>query len=499
MRGCWGPFEDSEGLASHFDGGANRLAGTKRVKRLRVDLLTSCAKVLREATGFKPQFLVGLGQGGLVAAVLRWPLVVELTLQARNLQRRCWRGLGGHQGYLGFAATVVAHPERPPRGRRVLPGAPEVLRLLRLDPSKGIEEASVRGMLEEPSREMWDHDGLCECGKRTYLFSRCPACIEHTAVEIAEREDLEVRGSADRDPESPELGVEVNGVLAARERAGGVLEVPSSAVQSWAAGFLQAPRDEAVPTLFGSLKGKLWKGLWKGGSHLTLSRGTSTDQLKYITAWVVREGVVVLGHNSTPVDTVKSGVVLSWSVEPNWHGHRHLVNAVCESLWRASGQEVALDPAFDRLLCLIGKPRRVEGWFDSEGEACIAHRRGLRKQAVLATFTCLGEGHWTTSPLSAKIVVDESKKARTLCFVGDLHREQCVVLELLTQHLVLTRWDHLASKVIMDPKSFAYPMEVSADDLRREQLAVQARDAAGVSEFRVTGSTAEGSLARCGP
>ena len=68
MRGCWGPFEDSEGLASHFDGGANRLAGTKRVKRLRVDLLTSCAKVLREATGFKPQFLVGLGQGGLVAA-----------------------------------------------------------------------------------------------------------------------------------------------------------------------------------------------------------------------------------------------------------------------------------------------------------------------------------------------------------------------------------------------------------------------------------------------
>ena len=43
-------------------------------------------------------------------------------------------------------------------------------------------------------------------------------------------------------------------------------------------------------------------------------------------------------------------------------------------------------------------------------------------------------------------------------------------------------------KVKVDPKSFAYPMEVSADVLRREQLAVQARDAAGVSEFRVTGS-----------
>ena len=425
----------------------DRLAGTKRVKRLRVDLLTSCAKVLREATGFKPQFLVGLGQGGLVAAVLRWPLVVELTLQARNLQRkearaageawagikaiwslrpRLWRTQSGHQEIAESCPELQKDfPEPPLRGFGVvgkIAAGDEVLRCLRLDGSKGIEESSIRGMLSEPSREMWDHDGLCACGKRTYLFSRCPSCIEQealdTAVEIAEREDAEVRGSSDRDPESPEVGVEVNGVLAARERAGGVLEVPSSAVQSWAAGFLQAPRDEAVQTLFGSLRGRLWKG----GSHLTLSRGTSTDQLKYITAWVVREGVVVLGHNSSPVDTIKSGVVLSWSVEPNWHGHRHLINAVCETLWRASGQEMALDPAFDRLLCMIGKPRRVEGWFDSEGEACIAHRRGLRKQGVLATFRCVGEGHWTTAPLTAKIVVDESNKARTLCFVGDLHQ-----------------------------------------------------------------------------
>ena len=463
------------------------------MKRLRVDLLTSCAKVLREATGFKPQFLVGLGQGGLVAAVLRWALVVGLALLAGDLQRkearaageaiwvlrpRLWRTQCGHQEIAESCPELQREfPEPPLRGFGVvgkIAAGDEVLRLLRLDPSKGIEEASIRGMLEEPLREMWDHDGVLPmpCLHRAGGARHC----------CRDRRKGGPRGpSPDRDPESAELGVEVNGVLAARERAGGVLEVPSSAVQSWAASFLQAPRDEAVPTLFGSLRGKLWKG----GSHLTLSRGTSTDQLKYITAWVVREGVVVLGHNSSPV-----GVVLSWSVEPNWHGHRHLVNAVCESLWRASGQEVALDPAFDRLLCLIGKPRRVEGWFDSEGEACIAHRRGLRKQGVLATFTCLGEGHWTSSPLSAKIVVDESKKARTLCFVGDLHREQCVVLELLTQHLVLTKWDHLASKVRVkvDPKSFAYPMEVSADDLRREQLAIQARDAAGVSEFRVTGS-----------
>ena len=49
-RGCWGPFEDTEGVSSHFDGAAGRLAGVKNIKRIRVDLLTSCAKVLREAT-----------------------------------------------------------------------------------------------------------------------------------------------------------------------------------------------------------------------------------------------------------------------------------------------------------------------------------------------------------------------------------------------------------------------------------------------------------------
>ena len=54
-----------------------RQTGSRPVKRRdgrstsSADEVTSCAKVLREATGFKPQFLVGLGQGGLVAAVLK--------------------------------------------------------------------------------------------------------------------------------------------------------------------------------------------------------------------------------------------------------------------------------------------------------------------------------------------------------------------------------------------------------------------------------------------
>ena len=34
---------------------------------------------------------------------------------------------------------------------------------------------------QQPREEAWEHDGICECGKRTYLYPQCPACIEATA------------------------------------------------------------------------------------------------------------------------------------------------------------------------------------------------------------------------------------------------------------------------------------------------------------------------------
>ena len=51
-RADLGPFEDDEGIASQFDGAVGRLVGPKRIKRIRVDLLTSCTKVLRDAAIF---------------------------------------------------------------------------------------------------------------------------------------------------------------------------------------------------------------------------------------------------------------------------------------------------------------------------------------------------------------------------------------------------------------------------------------------------------------
>ena len=65
MRACYGPFEDDEGCCSHFDGAVARLpAGNKKNKRMRVDLLTSCAKVLREVAAYKPDLILRIWSRG---------------------------------------------------------------------------------------------------------------------------------------------------------------------------------------------------------------------------------------------------------------------------------------------------------------------------------------------------------------------------------------------------------------------------------------------------
>ena len=89
VRATYGAFEDDNGRCSHLDGANALLKGDRQTKRVRVDLLTSCAKALRSIGGYLPDFVVGLGQGGIIAGMLRFPLVVEVTLQAQ--------GILGHQ------------------------------------------------------------------------------------------------------------------------------------------------------------------------------------------------------------------------------------------------------------------------------------------------------------------------------------------------------------------------------------------------------------------
>ena len=92
--------------------------------------------------------------------------------------------------------------------------------------------------------------------------------------------------------------------------------------------------------------------------------------------------------------------------------------------------------------------------------------------------------------VTKKITVDESVPTRTLAFVGQEPKGRRVVLEMFSPHFILTAWDHRTEvvKVKIDRKLISLPLQADPSVLERERLAVLARDAANVSEFRVTGS-----------
>ena len=41
----------------------------------------------------------------------------------------------------------------------------------------------LRQVLKAKVPEVWPHEGVCACGRRTFLFARCPRCIREEAAE----------------------------------------------------------------------------------------------------------------------------------------------------------------------------------------------------------------------------------------------------------------------------------------------------------------------------
>ena len=104
---------------------------------------------------------------------------------------------------------------------------------------------------------------------------------------------------------------------------------------------------------------------------------------------------------------------------------------------------------FARLINLHGVVTRVEGWWDSNGEQALGHRKSLRSQTVLAAFSAVGNDatHWSPVAVSKKITVNESVPTRTLAFVGQESEGHRVVLELFSPRYVITTWDHRSDRV----------------------------------------------------
>ena len=408
-----------------------------------------------------------------------------------SIRPKLWKTQSGHSEVAEACPELARDfPEPPVRGFGIvgkIAAAEEVLKALCLDAARGIEDSSIRGMLDEPSRELWDHDGTCVCGKQTYLFSRCPSCIEQealdTAVEISERAEPEA--AADLDQESQEVSLEVGALVAATFVAGG------AGVE-----LLGPPgMGHGLPVL--SQEGPCCHSL-RQSLRKSLGVGTDPDpQPQHVaaevadahwTSWVVhQDGAVTPGHQGAPCWASKDAQFY-WSTEANWHGHRQVVNL----LWRSASLTVSLDPSFARLINLHGKVIRVEGWWDSNGEQALGHRKSLRAETVLAAFSAVGNdaSHWSPVVVTTKITADESVPTRTLAFVGQEPKGRRAVLEMFSPHFILTAWDHRTEvvKVKIDRKLISLPLQADPSVLERERLAVLARDAANVYEFRVTGS-----------
>ena len=188
----YGAFEDDFGLNADLDGATARLKGERQVKRMRVDLLTSCAKVLRSIGAHLPDFLIGFGQGGLIAGMLRFPLVVECTLQARNLQRsEIWKVVTGWAQVKGIWACSPRVWKTHSSAELVLAACPEVGKSFPIEPVKGygigahgskeaelaealqlgrvksLVELPLASLAREEGREVWEHDGKCAIEGRT--------------------------------------------------------------------------------------------------------------------------------------------------------------------------------------------------------------------------------------------------------------------------------------------------------------------------------------------
>ena len=112
LYSAYGPFEDDVGIQCHFDGSRMFLSEQKRIKGLRVDILTSLATLSRLVAQFCPEIVVGSGQGGLVAMCLTKPLVLELMLQMRNVQRE-----EAHRIAEAWGKVRVVVAQRPSFGR----------------------------------------------------------------------------------------------------------------------------------------------------------------------------------------------------------------------------------------------------------------------------------------------------------------------------------------------------------------------------------------------
>ena len=193
-----------------------------------------------------------------------------------------------------------------------------------------VNSQNLAGLAREKDREMWEHDGLCACGKRTYVFSRCPTCIRREAqdavVEAQERKEREERGDLE-ELDGAALIEEVGAASNMCEPDGTTEVVGIKTIQLWGGGSRR----------------------WDKGHSPEIPRlsGDQVEKYPCRTVWAVEPDGTVL--------TVQNCCKVGWALQGlNWHCHRSVVNAQCDSAWKTGSKEMSA--RFNCLIGLIGVP-----------------------------------------------------------------------------------------------------------------------------------------------
>ena len=513
----YGAFEDDHGLWSHVDGATGKLKGERQVKRARVDLLTSCAKVLRAMGSYLPDFAVGIGQGGVIAGMLRYPLLVEVTLQARNLQRKevheavaGWAGLRAlwsvnprlWRSQSGAALLQAACPEvgrdfpvEPVRGFGVVSRVPkeeeirQIAEVLKVGMVKDVTDVHLTSLAREPKREVWEHDGKCSCGKRSYVFARCVTCIEkeaaddlRAATELREKQDREDAEMAEED------ALLVLGAPKTSATSPGTRFVQGSLVLSWAKSWASNGGQKGFSVLPRGL-GRVAGWMWTKGQAFKVPE-LDDPELPYCITWGVNLDYSVFQVHYCCQASKADKAAVAWELERvNWKNHHHLVKTACEKAWQMKGGEIRRPKEMEHLVVLLGQVTGTVAWDDGVAADAIGFRRDLHSKKVLVAFARSNpEGFWGPVEIGKKIQVKEGQSRPTVAILGESWPFR-VVVHLRTSWWVLTQWSRSSgSRVfVLSDKEGAEKKEKDQIPDRRE-LAAEVRLSAGVNEFSVTGS-----------
>ena len=154
----------------------------------------------------------------------------------------------------------------------------EVLKVLRLDGARSIEDAALRTMM------------AC------VLVVRRPTCF-HAAQAVSRLKPLNCCGDCV---------------------------------------YLAAPTPSAVETGYGWLRASVWNP----STIFKLKIPAGKVKGSWCSWIVAQKGLVVPGHQPTSMllGGSSESIELSWAKVPNWHAHRHAVNAECKRVWACLGR-----------------------------------------------------------------------------------------------------------------------------------------------------------------